>query len=84
MMMKNLIKKKGVASIEELRDMALEADVKMIACQMTMDLFEYTHEGHDRRPGARRRRHLYRDRDQERHQPVHLKPARDSTISRNT
>jgi len=41
-MMKNLIKKKGVASIEELRDMALEADVKMIACQMTMDLFEYT------------------------------------------
>ncbi len=42
MMMKNLIKKKGVASIEELRDMALEADVKMIACQMTMDLFEYS------------------------------------------
>ncbi len=40
-MMKNLIKKKGVASIEELREMALEADVKMIACQMTMDLFEY-------------------------------------------
>lgn len=41
-MMKNLIKKKGVASIEELRGMALDADVKMIACQMTMDLFEYT------------------------------------------
>ncbi len=41
-MMKNLIKKKGVASIEELREMALDADVKMIACQMTMDLFEYT------------------------------------------
>lgn len=40
-MMKNLIKKKGVASIEELRDMAVEADVHMIACQMTMDLFEY-------------------------------------------
>ncbi len=40
-MMKNLIKKKGVASIEELRDMAVESDVKMIACQMTMDLFEY-------------------------------------------
>jgi peroxiredoxin family protein len=40
-MMKNMIKKKGVASIEELRDMALEADVTMIACQMTMDLFEY-------------------------------------------
>jgi peroxiredoxin family protein len=41
-MMKNLIKKKGVASIEELRETALEADVTMIACQMTMDLFEYT------------------------------------------
>jgi peroxiredoxin family protein len=40
-MMKDMIKKKGVASIEELRGMALEADVKMIACQMTMDLFEY-------------------------------------------
>jgi peroxiredoxin family protein len=41
-MMKNLIKRKKIASIEELRDIALEADVKMIACQMTMDLFEYT------------------------------------------
>jgi len=41
-MMKNLIKKKGVASIEELRDLAIESDVEMIACQMTMDLFEYT------------------------------------------
>lgn len=40
-MMKNMIKKKGVASIEELRDLAIEADVNMIACQMTMDLFEY-------------------------------------------
>ncbi len=41
MMMKNLIKKKGVASIEELREAAVESDVNMIACQMTMDLFEY-------------------------------------------
>jgi peroxiredoxin family protein len=43
-MMKNLIKKKGVASIPELRDLAIEADVQMIACQMTMDLFEYKRE----------------------------------------
>jgi len=43
-MMKDMIKKKGVASIEELRDMAMEADVKMIACQMTMDLFEFKKE----------------------------------------
>lgn len=40
-MMKNLIAKKGVASIDELRDAAQEADVKLIACQMTLDLFEY-------------------------------------------
>ena len=40
-MMKNMIKNKGVASIEELRSLALEADVTMIACQMTMDLLEY-------------------------------------------
>ena len=43
-MMKNLIKKKGVASIPELRDLAVEADVRMIACQMTLDLFEYGQE----------------------------------------
>jgi peroxiredoxin family protein len=41
-MMKNLIKKKGVASIDDLRDMAVEVDVRMIACQMTLDLFEYS------------------------------------------
>jgi peroxiredoxin family protein len=41
-MMKNLIKKKGVASVSELRELAVEADVRMIACQMTLDLFEYS------------------------------------------
>lgn len=40
-MMKNLIKKKGVASIEDLREAAIESDVTMIGCQMTMDLFEF-------------------------------------------
>jgi peroxiredoxin family protein len=35
-MMKNLIKGKGVASIEELRSMAVEAEIKMVACQMTL------------------------------------------------
>ena len=43
-MMKNLIKKKGVASIEDLREMAVEAEVRLIACQMTLDLFEYSTE----------------------------------------
>ena len=43
-MMKNLIKKKGIASIEELRGMAQEAEIRMIACQMTMDMFEFKRE----------------------------------------
>ena len=41
MMMKNKMKSKGVASLEELRDVCLETDVKFIACQMTVDLFEF-------------------------------------------
>ena len=40
-MMKNLIKKKGVASIETLRDAAVESDIEFIGCQMTLDLFEF-------------------------------------------
>ncbi len=31
----------GVASIQDLRAMAIEADVKFIACQMTVELFGY-------------------------------------------
>ena len=41
MMMKNKLKKKGVASLEELRALCLEADVKFVACQMTVDLFDF-------------------------------------------
>lgn len=40
-MMKAKMKKKGVASLEELRSLCLESDVKFIACQMTVDLFDY-------------------------------------------
>ena len=40
-MMKKKMKDKGVASVEELRDLCREADVKMIACQMTVDLFDF-------------------------------------------
>jgi peroxiredoxin family protein len=39
-MMKAKMKNKGVASVEELRELCQEADVKMIACQMTVDLFD--------------------------------------------
>ena len=41
MMMKDKMKKKGVASLTELRDLCQEADVKFVACQMTVDLFEF-------------------------------------------
>ncbi len=40
MMMKQKMKSKGVASVEELRELCVEAEVKLIACQMTVDLFE--------------------------------------------
>ena len=40
-MMKAKMKSKGVASLTELRDLCLEADVKFVACQMTVDLFEF-------------------------------------------
>ncbi|MDH5772178.1 MAG: DsrE/DsrF/DrsH-like family protein [Rhodospirillaceae bacterium] len=40
-MMRSLIKKKGVASIPELREMAVESDIKIVGCQMTLDLFEW-------------------------------------------
>jgi peroxiredoxin family protein len=41
MMMKQKIANKGVASIEELRAACLESGVKLIACQMTVDLFDF-------------------------------------------
>lgn len=40
-MMKRKMKSKGIASVEELRDLCIEADVKLIACQMTVDLFDF-------------------------------------------
>lgn len=43
-MMKRKLKKKGVASIEQLRQICMESNVEMIACQMTVDLFDFRHE----------------------------------------
>ncbi|QEP44996.1 NADH-quinone oxidoreductase subunit F [Ectothiorhodospiraceae bacterium BW-2] len=40
-MMNQTLTNKGVASIRELRELCIEADVRMIACQMTVDLFDY-------------------------------------------
>ncbi|RMD95593.1 MAG: peroxiredoxin family protein [Calditrichaeota bacterium] len=44
-LMKQTFKKKGVATIEELREMCLEMDdVRLIGCQMTMDVFGFKKE----------------------------------------
>jgi peroxiredoxin family protein len=42
MMMKSMFKKKNVAPIRELLDVALESGVRLLACQMTMDVFGFT------------------------------------------
>jgi peroxiredoxin family protein len=39
-MMKKKMADKGVASLEELRELCQEAEVRLIACQMTVDLFD--------------------------------------------
>ena len=39
-MMKAKMAKKGVASIDELRELCQEAEVRFVACQMTVDLFD--------------------------------------------
>jgi peroxiredoxin family protein len=43
-LMKQTIHNKGVAGIEELRSASLEGGVKLIGCQMTVDLFGYARE----------------------------------------
>jgi peroxiredoxin family protein len=43
-LMQQTIKSKGVASIAELRELSQEAGVKLIACQMTVDLFGFSHD----------------------------------------
>ncbi|MBW9258018.1 MAG: DsrE/DsrF/DrsH-like family protein [Candidatus Thiodiazotropha sp. (ex. Lucinisca nassula)] len=40
-MMKKTMDQKGIARIDQLRDLCVEAEVKLIACQMTVDLFDY-------------------------------------------
>ena len=39
--MKETFKKKGVATIEDLREICVESGVKLIGCQMTMDVFGF-------------------------------------------
>ena len=43
-LMKKTFKNKGVATIEELRSICLDIGVKLIGCQMTMDVFGFSKE----------------------------------------
>lgn len=43
-LMQQTIKNNGVASIAELRELSQEADVKFFACQMTVELFGFSHD----------------------------------------
>ena len=38
-LMKQTVKNHGVATVNELRDLCIEAEVKLVGCQMTVDLF---------------------------------------------
>jgi len=41
-LMKRTFKKKGVATLETLRETCLDLGVKLVGCQMTMDVFGFT------------------------------------------
>lgn len=43
-MMKSTMRKKGIATLEELRSVCVQADVKLIACDMTMNMFDLKYE----------------------------------------
>lgn len=42
-LMKQTIANNGVATISDLRDLCVEAEVKFLACQMTVELFGFQH-----------------------------------------
>ena len=43
-LMKQTVKNHGVATVNELRGLCIEAEVKLVACQMTVDLFGWKKE----------------------------------------
>ncbi len=43
-LMRETLRQKGVATVEELRDICVETEVRLIACQMTVDLFGWKKE----------------------------------------
>lgn len=43
-LMKQTFRKKGVATLEQLREACVDLEVRLIACQMTMDIFGFQRE----------------------------------------
>ena len=43
-LMKKTFEKKGVSSVEQLREACVEMEVRLIGCQMTMDVFGFDKE----------------------------------------
>jgi len=43
-LMRETLHQKGVAPVEELRDICVETEVRLMACQMTVDLFGWNKE----------------------------------------
>jgi peroxiredoxin family protein len=43
-LMRETLRQKGVAPVEELRDICVETEVRLMACQMTVDLFGWKKE----------------------------------------
>jgi peroxiredoxin family protein len=43
-LMRQTLRQKGVAPVEELRDICVESEVRLMACQMTVDLFGWKKE----------------------------------------
>ena len=43
-MFKKMMKEKGIVSLAELRQMAIDLDIKLLACQMSMDVMEIARE----------------------------------------
>ena len=67
-MIRKIMKKKGVSSLEELMQSAIDHGVRLVACQMSMDII--------RRRRAWRRVHLLRLRGTIRYEPVYLMKQR--------
>lgn len=71
-MIRWIMKSKNVESLESLMKQATDHGVRLVACQMSMDIMGIHQGGAHRRSGARRRLNVPRLRRDQRHEPVRL------------